>query len=141
MADGSRLTTVDAVRERGSWLCTVRDRYGEPTEVLLVPCEGDDGDAVEAWVNRCMHEPQALDVGRGATVRDGEVVCPRHGSGFDTCTGACDNGEAAGTRLLGVDTAVEGGVVYLTDAAYSFAHDGGIEDGDDGPSSTSHIGF
>jgi hypothetical protein len=36
--------------------------------------------------------------------------------------------------------AVEDGTVYLVDDEYEFEHEGGI-DADDGPSSTSHIGF
>ena len=112
--------------------------------------DADDADgtgehhAVEAWRNFCQHETdQRLDRGFGAAVRDGEVVCPKHGSMFDTCTGYCDNGKAADSFLSGVDVTVEDGVVYLTDEAVEFLHEGGIEDddGDDGPSSTSHLTF
>jgi hypothetical protein len=60
---------------------------------------------------------------------------------FDACSGYCDNGEAADTTLPSVDVAVEDGVVYLTDDDVTFAHEGGIDDEDDGPASTSHIGF
>ncbi|WP_254863381.1 Rieske (2Fe-2S) protein [Halovivax gelatinilyticus] len=141
MADATRLTTVDTVTEAGSWLFTVRDAYGEPDEAILVPCDDD----VEAWINRCPHEAQRLDVGRGAAIRDGEIICPRHGSTFDSCAGTCDNGEAEGTRLVPVDVTVEDDEIYLTDRAVTFDHEGGIEasedDDDDVPSSTSHIGF
>ena len=142
MPRGTRLTTVETVHEEGSWLFTVRDEYGEADEAILVPC--DDG--VEGWMNRCPHEAQRLDVGRGAAIRNSEIVCPRHGSTFDSCAGDCDNGPAADTRLVSVDVTVEDGEVYLTDRAMTFAHDGGLEagdedDGDDTPSSTSHIGF
>ncbi|WP_435178851.1 Rieske (2Fe-2S) protein [Halorussus sp. AFM4] len=186
MADGARLTTTETVYEAGSWLFTVRDPYDERDEVILVPCEDDeepvrgddgarsdggaatgDGDptdrGVEAWVNRCTHEAQRLDRGFGAAIRDGQVVCPKHGSMFDACSGYCDNGEAADTTLVSVEVAVEDGAVYLTDEDYDFVHEGSIEDGesdvndagtderdegesdedddDDMPSSTSHIGF
>ncbi|MFC7212791.1 Rieske (2Fe-2S) protein [Saliphagus sp. GCM10025334] len=150
MADRTELTTVETVHESRSWLFTVRDRYGEAEEAILVPCE----DGVEGWINRCMHEPQRLDVGRGVAMRDEEIICPRHGSMYDACSGACDNGEAAGTRLVGVDVTVEDGRVYLTDSIYHFDHEGGLETdrdadedgarddgGDEGPSSTSHISF
>ena len=141
MPRGTRLTTIVTVHEEGSWLFTVRDEYGEADEAILVPCE----DGVEAWINRCPHEAQRLDVGRGAAIRNGEIVCPRHGSTFDSCAGDCDNGPAADTRLVSVDVAVDDGEVYLTDRAMTFDHDGGLEegedDGDDTPSSTSHIGF
>ncbi|QCC59709.1 Rieske 2Fe-2S domain-containing protein [Natrinema thermotolerans] len=137
--DGTRLTTVETVHENRSWLFTIRDQYGEPDEAILVPCE----EGVEAWINRCTHEAQRLDTGRGAAMRDGQIICPKHGSMFDSCSGYCDNGEAADTTLPSVDVTVGDGVVYLTDDDFSFAHEGEIEDEDedDGPASTSHIGF
>lgn len=153
MSNRTRLTTVETVREERSWLFTVRDQYGEADDVLLVPCEDGTDDAaeasetapVEAWVNRCTHEAQRLDRGFGAAMRDGQIICPKHGSMFDSCSGYCDNGEAADTTLVSVEVAVEDGDVYLTDGSYTFAYEGGIKDTegeDDGmPGSTSHIGF
>jgi nitrite reductase/ring-hydroxylating ferredoxin subunit len=102
------------------------------------------GWTVRAWRNFCQHETdQRLDRGFGAAVRDGEVVCPKHGSMFDTCTGYCDSGKAADSYLSDVEVTVDDGVVYLTDAAVEFSHTGGVEEGDDdgGPSSTSHLTF
>ncbi len=141
MVDGTRVVSVEDVPERGSYLFTVRDDYGDEQEVILVPCERDPG--VEAWVNNCTHQNQRFDRGFGAPMRDGKIICPKHGSMFDACSGACDNGEAAGTALPDVEISVEGGAVFLTDDDYAYLHAGGIEDGDgeSGPSSTSHIGF
>lgn len=148
-----RLTSVETVVEEGSWLFTVRDEYGNDEEVILVPCE-DDGDGegdgsdddpgIEAWVNRCTHEAQKLyREGIGAVIRDGEIVCPKHGSLFDACSGYCDNGEAADTTLVSVNVTVEDGQVYLTDEDVSYLYDGpsSDDDEDDGPSSTSHLQF
>ncbi|WP_049991314.1 Rieske (2Fe-2S) protein [Natrinema salifodinae] len=146
MSERARLTTVETVRENRSWLFTIRDQYGEKDEAILVPCE----DGVEAWINRCTHESQRLDAGRGAAIRDGKIICPKHGSMFDSCSGYCDNGEAADTTLPTVEIDVDGDTVYLTDDAATFVHEGGIDDGDgnvdeddddDGPASTSHIGL
>ena len=142
MSTRRELTTVATVHEAGSWLFTARDAHGAEEEVVLVPC----GDGVEAWVNRCTHEAQKLDRGMGVAMRDGEIICPKHGSMFDACSGYCDNGEAAETTLVDVDVAVEDGTVYLDDVTYAFAHEGGVDaddgdDGDDGPSSTSHLSF
>jgi nitrite reductase/ring-hydroxylating ferredoxin subunit len=133
----TRLTSVETVHEEGSWLCTVSDG-SDQTEVTLVPC--DEG--VEAWVNRCTHEDQRLDRGGdiGAVLRDGGVVCPKHGSVFDACGGDCENGPAAGSTLWSVDISVNRGDVFLTDDDFEFVHEGGIED-DDGPSSSSHLRF
>ncbi|MDF9744063.1 Rieske (2Fe-2S) protein [Natrinema salsiterrestre] len=141
MSTRTRLTTVETVHEEQSWLFTIRDQYGDPDEVVLVPCE----DSVEAWINRCTHEAQRFDTGRGVAMRDDQLICPKHGSMFDACSGYCGNGEAADTTLPSVGISVEDDVVYLTDDDATFAHAGGIDDGndedDDGPTSTSHIGF
>ncbi len=97
MAGLTKLTTVETVHSAGSWLCTLEAPDGE-VEVIILPC--DDG--VQAWVNRCTHENQRLDRGGGvgAVTRGGEIVCPKHGSTFDTCDGYCENGPAAGSTLL-----------------------------------------
>ncbi|MFC6785955.1 Rieske (2Fe-2S) protein [Halobaculum halobium] len=139
MATGARITSIDEVPEAGSSLFTVSDRHGDDREAILVRCDEEPG--VRAWINVCPHEYQRLDRGRGAAIRDGEVICPKHGSMFDTCSGDCDNGEAAGTTLTAVEIAVDDGTVYLADEGYTYRHNGAGEDGDDGPSSTSHIGF
>ncbi|MFC7096176.1 Rieske (2Fe-2S) protein [Halobaculum marinum] len=139
MTDGTRVAAVDDVPESGSYLFTASDPYGEDKEMILVRCADPPG--VRAWVNVCPHEYQRLDRGRGAAVRDGEIICPKHGSMFDSCSGECDNGEAAGTTLPSVEVAVADGAVFLVDDDYTFRHAGARDDGDDGPSSTSHIGF
>ncbi|MFD1569751.1 Rieske (2Fe-2S) protein [Halorubrum laminariae] len=142
---GTKIVDLAAVPERGSYLFTAEDAVTNETEVILVRCADEPG--VRAWVNVCPHETQRLDRGDGAAMRDGEIVCPKHGSMFDACTGDCDNGEAAGTSLPAVAVGVDDGGVYLTDDDYDYVRDGpadgddGPADGDDGPGSTSHIGF
>lgn len=142
MSGRYRLTSVDTVEEEGSWLFTVRDQHGNDEEFFLVPCDDDDRPAVEAWLNRCTHEAQRLyREGVGAIVRDGGIVCPKHGSIFDACSGYCDNGDAADTTLPDVEIAVEDGQVYLVDDDVTFLRAGPSrdDDDDDGPSSTSHL--
>ena len=143
MTDRYRLTSVETVREEGTWLFTVRDDLGESTEAFLVPCEDGTVDRpVNAWVNNCTHEAQQLHrEGIGAVVRDGGIVCPKHGSVFDACSGYCDNGDAANTTLLSVDITVKDGQVYLTDDDVDFLWQGPADDDDDDdlPDSTSHI--
>lgn len=134
----TRLTSVETVQTDGSWLFTARTDGTE--DVVLLPC----GDDVAAFVNTCTHEQQRLDRGEeagGALIRGGAVICPKHGSAFDTCEGGCENGPAAGTSLLAVDVAVNRGDVFLTDDDWAFVREGGLEDGDDGPASTSHLRF
>ncbi|EMA72223.1 Rieske (2Fe-2S) protein [Halorubrum distributum] len=152
---GYRLTTVETVRERGSWAFTAREGDAD-REVFLVPCadepdggaesdgDVDEGQPVRAWINRCTHEDQRLyreEV--GAVTRGGSVVCPKHGSAFDTCEGSCDNGEAAGTTLRSIDVEVRDGAVFLTDDDLTYLYEGlPDENGDDeGPASSSHHTF
>ncbi|QWC20297.1 Rieske 2Fe-2S domain-containing protein [Halorubrum sp. 2020YC2] len=151
---GYRLTTVETVRERGSWAFTAREGDAD-REVFLVPCadepdgrvdgDGSDGDQpVRAWINRCTHEDQRLHrEGVGAVTRGGSVVCPKHGSAFDACEGSCDNGEAAGTTLRSIDLDVRDGAVFLTDDDLTYLYEGLPDDDgdDDGPSSSSHLTF
>lgn len=138
MQDATKLTDVAALAEGESFLCTVRKPDGSEEEVIVV----HTADCVAAWLNFCQHETdQRLDRGVGAAVRDGEIICPKHGSLFDGCSGYCDNGEAAGSTLVAVDVTVEDGTVYLTDDDYAFLHEGGIDDDDDMPSSSSHLTF
>jgi nitrite reductase/ring-hydroxylating ferredoxin subunit len=144
MATRYRLTSVETVEEEGSWLFTARNSRGEDTEVMVVPCEVDEKPPVEAWVNRCTHENQRLyREGIGAITRDGGVVCPKHGSIFDACSGYCDNGEAADSTLLSVDLEIEDGQVYLVDEDMTYLREGPADDDDDddGPQSTSHLQF
>jgi nitrite reductase/ring-hydroxylating ferredoxin subunit len=139
----TRVADVSEVPEVGSYLFTVRERGGDEEEVILVRCDSEEG-PVRAWKNFCQHETdQRLDrgIGDGAVMRDGGVVCPKHGSVFDACSGYCDNGEAAETTLLSVDVTVEDGQVYLVDEDADFLRGGPASDDDDDgdPSSTSHL--
>lgn len=135
MADGATITDREAVTETGSHLFTVEDPFTNEREAILVPCDEDPG--VRGWINDCPHQSQRLDTDQGVALRDGEIVCPRHGSLFDACSGACDNGPAAGTTLSAVEVGVDDGAVVLTDDDYVYLRDGGVDD--DEPGSTSHI--
>jgi nitrite reductase/ring-hydroxylating ferredoxin subunit len=133
------------VPERGGWLFTVEEPDGGLEEVILV--RFDDG--IAAWKNFCQHETdQRLHRDPvGTVMRDGGIVCPKHGSVFDAATGYCDSGEAAGSTLVEVEVTVELGEVYLTDDDHAFGHAGGLDaggdddDDDDVPDSTSHLRF
>lgn len=137
MTDRTAITDVETVSERGSYLFTATDPFTNAEEVIVVPCGDDPG--VRAWINTCPHESQRFDTGDGVPMRDDEIICPRHGSFFDACTGGCDNGPAAGSGLRRVEVTVEDGTVYLTDENYSFRHHGGTDDDD--PGSSSHLSF
>ena len=162
MDDATRVANVEEVPDVGSYLFTVREADGDAEEVILVRSEGcetttgdavDESTAVLGWKNFCQHETdQRLDRGMGAAMRDGEIICPKHGSFFDSCSGYCDNGKASGSTLVPVSVTVRDDAVFLTDDDCTYLHEGGIEDGDRGgtddsddddgmPGSTSHLTF
>jgi nitrite reductase/ring-hydroxylating ferredoxin subunit len=157
----THLTSADEVPERGGWRFTVEDDDGLQ-EVILVrladrcgseaPAGHSDPSGSEygvaAWKNFCQHETdQKLHrEGVGTVMRDGGIVCPKHGSVFDAATGYCDNGKAAGSTLVEVDVTEELGEVYLTDDEVTFSHAGPAnasddDSDDDMPGSTSHLTF
>jgi hypothetical protein len=80
-----------------------------------------------------------LDKGSGAYVRNGELVCQKHGATFQRDTGYCDFGPCEGSILSTFDVTVEEGDVYLTDDAFEFEGLGGSDDDD--LSSGSRIDF
>lgn len=135
MTAGTKIADTDAVPEHGSYLFTAEGPFTNETEIILVHCDEEPG--IRAWVNTCPHESQQLDTGDGASMRDNEIICPRHGSLFDACTGECDNGLAAGTTLPDVEIDVKENTIFLTDDHYTFLHEGGTEDEKLG--STSHL--
>lgn len=130
------VTSVEEIPEGGSYRFTVEEADDGIEEVILVRL--DDG--ISAWKNFCLHETdQRLDNGHGAAVRGDKIICPKHGSAFDTRSGYCDNGSAAGSSLVEVDVTVRHGQVYLTDDDLEFSHEGGSDD--EPPDSTSHLRF
>jgi nitrite reductase/ring-hydroxylating ferredoxin subunit len=135
MPEGAHIADTTDVPDVGSYLFTAKDAFTNEREIIFVRC--GDRPRIEAWVNNCTHENQRLDRGTGAAMRDNEIICPKHGSMFDACSGDCDNGEAAGTTLPSVEITVTDDGVFLTDDNYQYLHDGGIDDG--APGSTSHI--
>ena len=138
MVEGASITDASVIAEGGSHRFVVEDRFTNEREAIVVPCEEDPG--VRGWINNCPHEDQRFDRGRGVPMRDGEIICPKHGSLFDACSGDCGNGPAAGTTLPAVDVAVEDGSVVLIDDDYTYLRDGGTDDDAD-PGSTSHLSF
>jgi nitrite reductase/ring-hydroxylating ferredoxin subunit len=141
VSDRTEIAAVEDVPENGGYRFTVSERDGSLEEAFLVRTP----EGVEGWKNFCQHETdQRLYRDEVGLVKRGQdVICPKHGSTFDACTGYCDNGEANGSTLVTVAVTVEDGTVYLDDREVEYLYDGGIEgdddDGDDGPSSSSHL--
>ena len=133
-----RIAAVEDVPTDATLLFTVSDADGDLAEALLTRLT--DG-AVVAFRNYCRHWTDVrLDRGDGALVRNGEVVCQRHGATFQLDSGACDFGPCLGSVLASVDVDVADGAVYLTDEAYRFEHLGGSE-GDSTDESGGRIDF
>ncbi|GGL63239.1 Rieske (2Fe-2S) protein [Halocalculus aciditolerans] len=135
------VAAVADVPEDGSYLFTVRDEDGEEQEAILVR-DGDEAGGVRAWLNYCQHFTHIkLDKGRGAPIREGEIICANHGAMFEVDSGECTFGPCEGAYLNGLDIRVEDGDVYLDDEGFEFAYDGGIETDPTDLSSTSNVEF
>lgn len=135
MDEDSRIAAVDDVPADGSVLFTVRDGFDREEVILLKLADG-----VVALKNYCPHWTDVrFDKGSGATVRNGELVCTKHGATFERATGDCTHGPCEGATIEEIDVTVEDGAVYLTDDDYDF--DGTGPSGEHDLSSRGRIGF
>jgi nitrite reductase/ring-hydroxylating ferredoxin subunit len=135
MDDEDRIAAVEDVPADSSLLFTIRDGFDKQEAILL-----DLADGVIALQNYCPHWTDVrLDKGSGATVRDDELVCEKHGAIFETATGDCTHGPCEGATIDEIDVTVEDGDVYLTDDDYEFEKLG--PSGEHDLSSGSRIGF
>lgn len=136
MDEDRRIVDVDAVTADDTVAFTATSGF-DSTEGLLTRL--DDGTIV-AYTNYCPHwRDVRLDKGSGATVRDGELVCGKHGAIFEKATGDCDFGPCEGAVLDAFEVTVADGAVYLTDDAWDGAERGLSEERD--LSSGSRIDF
>jgi nitrite reductase/ring-hydroxylating ferredoxin subunit len=134
--DGERIAAVAEIPADGSLLFTIRDGFDTEEAILLET--GEEG--VVALKNYCPHWTDVrFDSGSGATVRDDELVCEKHGATFETDSGYCTHGPCEGATVEAVDIAVRDGGVYLTAEDYEFEHVG--PSGDHDLSSRGRIGF
>jgi nitrite reductase/ring-hydroxylating ferredoxin subunit len=131
----SRIVDADAVPEDGSVRFTLTEG-AETTEAILLRL----ADGIVAFENYCPHwRDVRLDKGSGATLRNAELVCEKHGATFETDTGYCNFGPCEGAALTEIDVTVDDGGVYLTEDGCRFDGLGGAHDSD--TSSGSRIGF
>ena len=135
MDEDSRIAAVEDVPEDGSLLFTVREGF-DTSEAILVAL----ADGIVAFENYCPHwRDIRLDKGSGATVREDELVCEKHGATFERDTGDCTFGPCEGAVLDTLDVTVAEGDVFLTDDDYEFEHQG--PSGEHDLSSGSRIDF
>jgi len=136
MDEDRRIVDADEVTAEETVVFTAKSGF-DTTEGLLTRL--DDG-TVAAYTNYCPHwRDVRLDKGSGATVRDGELVCGKHGATFRKATGDCDFGPCEGAVLDTFEVTVADGGVYLTDEAWDGAEPGLSEERD--LSSGSRIDF
>ena len=136
---GDRIADAAAIPEESTLLFTVEDEDGEEREAVLV----DTDDGIRAWFNYCQHWRDVnLDTGDGAVIRDGELVCKRHGATFECDSGECTYGPCEGAVLEELAVRTTAGGVFLDDDGYAFVRLGEAESEDDISRSTeSRIGF
>ncbi|UPV99111.1 Rieske 2Fe-2S domain-containing protein [Halorussus gelatinilyticus] len=136
MDEDSAISDVTEVPADSTLLFTVRDGLDEREAILTRNSEGE----VTAFENYCQHWTDVrLDRGSGATKRDGELVCGKHGALFEADSGCCTYGPCEGAVLEEVAVAVENGTVYLTDDDYEFVELGSTKEYD--LSSNRSLGF
>jgi nitrite reductase/ring-hydroxylating ferredoxin subunit len=127
MDEDSRIVAAEDVPEDGTLLVTLRDGDDEREAILTRLSD----DTVVGFENYCQHWTDVrLDRGSGAPVRNGELVCTKHGATFERDSGYCDFGPCEGAYLQTVDVTVDDGAVYLTDDDYEFARVGEAETDD-----------
>ncbi|SIQ90640.1 Ferredoxin subunit of nitrite reductase or a ring-hydroxylating dioxygenase [Haladaptatus litoreus] len=120
MDENSRIAALSELPDDSTFLFTIRDGFDEEEAVLVTQDED-----VLAWKNYCQHWTDVrLDKGNGATMRDGELVCGKHGALFEADSGVCSYGPCEDAVLDSVDVTVEDGAVYLTDPDYEFVQQG-----------------
>jgi nitrite reductase/ring-hydroxylating ferredoxin subunit len=97
-------------------------------------------DGVVAFENYCQHwRDVRLDSGDGASMRNGEIVCEKHGAYFESDTGYCNFGPCKGAYLEEIEITVADGTVYLADERYGRPRLGPA--GEDTDAAGSRIGF
>lgn len=117
MDEDRRIAAVHEVPTDGTLLFTIRQGFDKREAILTKLSDG----TVVAFENSCPHWTDVrLDKGSSALVRDGEIVCQKHGATFEKDSGVCDFGPCEGATLDTIDVAVEDGAVYLADEEYTF---------------------
>jgi nitrite reductase/ring-hydroxylating ferredoxin subunit len=135
MDEDARIAAVEELPAEGSLLFTVRDGFDREEAILVALADG-----VAAWRNYCQHWTDVrLDKGSGVTLREGEIVCGKHGATFRPDDGYCTFGPCEGAYLDEIEVTVADGAVYLTDERYAF--DGLGPSGEHDLSSTGRIDF
>lgn len=136
VGEGERIAAVEEIPADGSLLFTIRDGFDTEEAILLETAE----EGVVALKNYCPHWTDVrFDSGSGATVRDDELVCEKHGATFEPDSGYCTHGPCEGATVEAIDVVVRGDAVYLTAEDYEFEHVG--PSGEHDLSSRGRIGF
>lgn len=127
MDEDRRIAATDEVSADETFVFTAKAGF-ETTEGLLTRRE--DGTVV-AYTNYCPHwRDVRLDKGSSALVRDGELVCQKHGATFEKRSGDCNFGPCEGAVLDTFEIAVEDSAIYLVDDEWDAAEPGLSEERD-----------
>ncbi len=115
------------VPEDDTTVVTVETPEGDVDELLLTVVDGD----LRGYVNRCQHWTDVrLDDGGGASMRNGEIVCEKHGAMFQLSDGLCTFGPCEGAHLPEVSVEVVDGAISLEEG-YQVLYIGSKEENDE----------
>lgn len=129
MQGGTRIASSSAVTPESTVLFTVRTDDGAQVEAFLTRF----ADGVAAFRNFCSHWTDVrLDRGSGAPIRNGEIMCRKHGATFEKDTGFCNFGPCEGAYLDAIDVVERDDAIYLADDDYTFEHVGEAPSADEG---------
>ena len=112
MTDQPVICPQTAVTPESTVVFTASSPSGSEEGFLIRDTDG----CLHAYVNRCPHLMDVrLDRGAGARIRDGDLLCQRHGASFDPPSGVCTFGPPEGAVLEEFAIGVTEGEVILTD--------------------------
>jgi len=124
MESGPKIASPADVTTEDTLLFTVRNEDDEDVEAILTRF----ADGVAAYRNFCSHWTDVrLDRGDGAPIRNGEIMCRKHGATFEKASGYCNFGPCEGATLDEVAVEETDDGIYLVDTAYEFQHLGESE--------------
>ena len=128
MPSSRRIAGLDEIPADDTLLVTAETDTDDLREVVLT--RRSDG-TVAAYENHCQHWTDVrIDKGDGARMRNGELVCTKHGAIFAVESGECLHGPCLGAALVPVPVSVTDRTVSFDQPGWSVHKRGPLEEDD-----------